>query len=92
MRYFKVHWVHSFEDEPEYIYSEIDEEGYETRKIELFKNGKHILYSDHINSDRLTEGKYPSLTELNYGNEAETMHTAEISNDEFTMIWLKYNL
>ena len=47
MRYFKIHWLHSFTDEPEYIFSEIDEEGYEVRKVEIFKNGNHILYSNY---------------------------------------------
>lgn len=37
MRYFKIHWLHTFIDEPEYIFSEIDEEGYEVRKVEIFK-------------------------------------------------------
>ena len=73
MRYFKIHWLHSFIDEPEYIFSEIDEEGYEVRKVEIFKNGNHILYSNNINSDRLVEGKYPSLEVLNYEEKTKVM-------------------
>ena len=91
MRYFKIHWIHSFTDEPEYIFSEIDEEGYEVRKVEIFKNGNHILYSNNINSDRLVEGKYPSLEELNYEEETEVMQTIEIPKSEFCNVWLRYH-
>ena len=75
MRYFKIHWLHSFTDEPEYIFSEIDEEGYEVRKVEIFKNGNHILYSNNINSDRLVE----------------VMQTIEIPKSEFCNVWLRYH-
>ena len=38
MRYFKIHWLHSFTDEPEYILSEIDEEAEVMQTIEIPKS------------------------------------------------------
>ena len=38
MRYLKVIWVHDFDDEPILLYSEIDEKGLETRKIEVYRD------------------------------------------------------
>lgn len=91
MKYIKIHWIHNFDNEPEYIYSEIDNQGYETRKIEIYKNGYYIIYSESINSDRLTEGKYPSLEELTFKDKFETMQALEIRKEEFYKIWKKYN-
>jgi coenzyme F420-reducing hydrogenase delta subunit len=91
MKYIKIHWIHNFKDDPEFIYSAIDESGYEIKKVEIFKNGDCIIYSENINSDRLAEGMYPLLEELNFKEEFESMQTIEISETEFTEIWDKYN-
>lgn len=91
MKYVKIHWMHNFKDDPEFIYSEIDEAGYEVKKIEIFKNGYYIIYSENINSDRLTEGKYPSLKELTFEEKTESMQAIEISETEFNEIWSRYN-
>jgi hypothetical protein len=39
MTYIKVSWIHSFEDEPIEILSEIDSQRREVRKVERFRNG-----------------------------------------------------
>ena len=36
MRYLLVEWLHQFSDEPYLIYMELDEIGFETRKVEIF--------------------------------------------------------
>jgi hypothetical protein len=38
--YLKVQWHHSFPEEPIELYSEVDDEGYETRKVQLFRDGR----------------------------------------------------
>ena len=41
MKYIKVRWIHDFEDDPILIYSELDENRFETRKIVfIFTHGK----------------------------------------------------
>ena len=91
MKYIKIHWLHNFKDDPEFIYSAINEEGYEEKKIEIFKRGNYIVYSENINSDRLAEGIYPSLKELTFEEETETMQAFEISEIKFKEIWDRYN-
>lgn len=91
MKYVKIHWIHDFKDDPEFIYSEIDETGHEVKKIEIFKNGHYIIYSEMINSDRLAEGKYPSLGELTFEEKTESMQAIEIAETEFNEIWSSYN-
>jgi hypothetical protein len=90
MKYIKIHWIHNFKDDPEFIYSEIDEAGYEVKKIEIFKNKDYIIYSENINSDRLA-GIYPSLEELTFEEETESMQAIEIAETEFNEVWSRYN-
>jgi hypothetical protein len=38
--YLKLIWHHEFIDEPTWLYSELDENRYEVRKVEVFKDGQ----------------------------------------------------
>ena len=40
MEYLKVAWIHQWDDEPVVIYSEMDDRRQETRKIEVFRDGR----------------------------------------------------
>jgi hypothetical protein len=40
MEYLKVEWIHQWNDEPIVIYSEMDDYRQETRKIEVFRDGR----------------------------------------------------
>ena len=90
MKYIQIYWNHKFRNEPEFIYSAINEEGYEVKKVEIFKNGNYVIYSEDINPDRLAEGIYPSLEELTFDDETESMQAFEISEIEFNGIWDRY--
>ncbi|MFF7332739.1 DUF6881 domain-containing protein [Streptomyces sp. NPDC008150] len=52
MRYLKVVWHHNSPDDPVTIWSEIGEDGYESRKVEKFADGR-LGYAD---TDRAKEG------------------------------------
>jgi hypothetical protein len=39
MEYIKVKWLHSHPDEPVLLYSELDDNRWETRKVEVFADG-----------------------------------------------------
>lgn len=41
MQYLKVQWIHEFEDEPALICPEYDDEGWETRKTEVYRDGRY---------------------------------------------------
>ena len=45
MQYIRTIWVHDFPDFPVEIYSEIDEERWEVRKVEIFRDGS-ATYAD----------------------------------------------
>lgn len=40
MDYLKVHWIHSNPNEPVLLMSELDADRYETRKVEVFADGR----------------------------------------------------
>ena len=39
MRYQRVRWTHDFVDEPTVLFAEIDDEGWEVRKVNVYRDG-----------------------------------------------------
>jgi hypothetical protein len=37
--YLECEWIHDFPDDPVLLYSELDRERWETRKVDLFRDG-----------------------------------------------------
>lgn len=86
MKYIKCKWIHNFQDEPILLFSELDEDRYETRKIEIFRNNE-IGYADaveHSKSTDLGDLPDPPLEEINKSEEFEAVY---ISKEEFEQIW-----
>jgi hypothetical protein len=80
-------WFHDFADEPCCIYSELDDERYETRKIEVFKDGTTTRAStEDLKRDpmALADQPIPSVEEVNAYPE---FHMEEISVTEFEDLW-----
>lgn len=55
MLYLKVEWHHNFDDEATVMYSEVDSSGYESRKVEQYRDG-HLDWADEESSTGKTEG------------------------------------
>ena len=88
MRYIRVQWIHQHPDEPVEMYSELDEAGWETRKVEVFRDGT-IGFASSSEAGGLTElgeGPLPSLEEIASDPEFRPM---QISKDEFEGVWAK---
>ena len=86
MRYLKVLWRHDLPDEPVELYSELDDAGYETRKVEIYRNG-HRDFADGGSSSGTTvlgEGPIPSLEEI---AEQDEFSPSFIGLAEFETIW-----
>ncbi|MBA5791777.1 hypothetical protein H1R17_11180 [Flavobacterium sp. xlx-214] len=87
MKYIKVIWRHIFEEEPYAFYSEIDSDGYETRKIEFLKNGELIGFADENQTwgpSILSDQMIPSIAEI---NDDDAFEGFEITKDDFETIW-----
>jgi hypothetical protein len=87
--YVRVRWHHSFGDEPIELWSEIGNDGYETRKLEYFRDGT-IGYASHAESTAsstrtlLGDQKFPCIEEIGRDQEFE----AELVNkSDFEIRW-----
>jgi hypothetical protein len=86
MTYFKCKWNHAHADEPVLLYSELDDERWETRTVEIFRDGKMGL------ADRDTEfggsglglEPIPPLTEIAADPQFEP---EAITKAEFELVW-----
>ena len=86
MTYLKVKWIHAYPDQPVLIYSELDHERWELRKVEIFSDGR-IWYADaevEVGDTGLGQMPLPSVEEI----AADPQFVPEvISNAEFEKIW-----
>jgi hypothetical protein len=86
MKYIRLKWNHTNPDEPVYIFSEVEDDGKEVRKIECFRNG----FCDIADADRrsgaaaLTTLPLPDLKVLTRDPEFKGV---EIPRDEFEEVW-----
>ncbi|EHQ30463.1 DUF6881 domain-containing protein [Mucilaginibacter paludis] len=89
MKYIKVQWIHNFEDEPDWWYHEIGEDGFETRKLMIYKNGTVEIVSKNMQTGdiELSDQEFLSVEEINQNPE---FVGGEISAEEFQSIWNNY--
>jgi len=89
MRFLKIEWIHEMADEPYLIYAELDDAGYENRKMEIFKNGRigYATQSSEFGGSILSEHPYPTVEEVAANAEFIPM---QISKEEFESIWNEY--
>ncbi len=85
----KVKWTHTSQDEPILIYSEIDGDRFETRKVEYFIGGAVGLASRRLEKGSTQLGSVP-VPEIAKINEDSEFEAEEISEDEFNSIWDVY--
>ena len=87
-RYQRVRWHHDFDDEPVILYSEVTDEGIETRKVDEYRDGR-LEYADatrSIGTTFLSEKVMPSIQEI--AKQAE-FQPGEITKEEFEEVWRK---
>ncbi len=86
MRYLKVIWNHDSPSDPVLLYSEIDANGWERRKVEVFADGK-TGYADSMSnslSTKLSLIRVPSIDEIAMDQQ---FSPSEISGQEFEEAW-----
>lgn len=87
MKWLKVIWHHAFPNEPLELYSEIDDDRWEVRKVEVFANSLYG-FADKTRSTgetRLSETKLPSLEEIAIDPQFQPV---EISASDFEKVWI----
>jgi hypothetical protein len=86
MYYIKVKWIHADPEGPVWLYSELDEDRWEMRKVEIFADGTIGFASSIEASDSTGLGlmPVPTLIEISASKEFEPQ---EITKEEFEQIW-----
>lgn len=89
MKYLMVEWCHSFSNEPVELYSEIDEDGWEVRKVEVYADGSSGYADAHTQTkgSGLSKERLPSFEEIAADPQ---FNPREISADEFDQIWRSF--
>jgi hypothetical protein len=83
--FIKVIWFHQFIDEPVLLYSELDQNRFEKRKVEIYRNYKIGIANDEFERhSMLGTFAVPELLEMNLDPEFYGM---EISKEEFEIVW-----
>lgn len=85
-RYQRVEWHHDFVDEPVILISEVADYGVETRKIEIYRNGRSDFAdeSQATGSTILSETPLPSVEEI---EDQPEFTLSLITQDEFEEAW-----
>lgn len=86
MKYMKGYWIHQFEDEPVLYFHEIDEDGYERRRVQFYQNGGFNQVSKELETDDeyLSPALIPSVEEI---NEDPQFRAEWINESSFEEIW-----
>ena len=87
MEYYRTYWQH--DDYRVWIYSEIDNHRYDTRRIELFRNGSAKYF---VNSSSLEVGEALYPTSNDAINSEGELKVNKITSKEFNEILSLYNL
>jgi HEAT repeat protein len=88
MRYIKVKWLHTSPDTPVLLYSELNGELWEVRKVEVYADGRmdFACREEQSGNTRLGIEPLPDLEEIAADREFEP---AIISAEEFGSVWEK---
>jgi hypothetical protein len=86
MRYWKIYWHHDSPDEPVAIYSEIDPDDYESRRVEEFRNGR-VGWADKKGEHGGTSLAYIKFEDIEAVREQPEFSAFAISEGEFEGAW-----
>ncbi|WP_344101870.1 DUF6881 domain-containing protein [Nocardiopsis rhodophaea] len=86
MRYVRVKWEHDFEDDPVVYLSELGEDGYELRKVQIYRDGRTEWADETRETETvgLSEIAFPSNEEI---SSSPGFCARDISREEFERFW-----
>lgn len=86
MHHIKVAWDHHPPDQPLLLYSELDGDRMEVRKVEIFRSGRpgSASAADSHGPTKLGEAPVPPLSEIGVDPEFQP---AETTQEEFERVW-----
>ncbi|MAX37681.1 MAG: hypothetical protein CME33_14075 [Gimesia sp.] len=88
MEYLKVEWLHSNKLYPILLYSELDEDRMEIRKVEQYRDGK-FCFADHERATGDTQLSIEPLPSIeNIASDPQFLPT-QITHQEFEDVWMR---
>jgi hypothetical protein len=86
MRYIRLHWIHDHRNMPVWLISELDDENWETRKVEIWRDGTKG-YADRETSYGSTGLGGVPMPPFHDIAELPQFGLEEISRSEFEAAW-----
>lgn len=86
MKYIDVVWKHLDVDYPIRLISELDEQRFETRKIEVYRDGK-VGYARQDKEHNGTELGYEPVPPIEEINKSEEFAAELIEKEDFERLW-----
>lgn len=85
-RYLKVDWLHDDANDPVSIFSELDSQGWELRKVELFRDGTSGFASaaEAVGGTMLAVEQVPAISEINSDPQ---FNASWITASDFAIVW-----
>jgi len=87
MKYIRLKWNHTNPDEPVWIFSEIDSDGREVRKIECFRNGFCDVATATGSSGTAALMTMPMPDLLALSRRDPEFEPEEITREQFEEVW-----
>lgn len=89
MEYILLEWSHDMEDEPIMVYSEIDNQYYEVRKIEIYRNGSILKCDEKMINSEIVLADVPFPDDIEEINQDAQFNAKYIGKNEFESLWNK---
>jgi hypothetical protein len=80
------HWIHNFTDEPILLYSELNDQRYEVRKVELYADGRIGYSTQELEHGGTGLGLEPIPLTQYITKDAEFV-AADIDRNAFEKVW-----
>lgn len=87
-RYLRVRWDHDPSDDPIVLYHELDDQQRETRRIELFEDGR-LQWAGQAGPDAPTSVSLEPLPALEEIRDQPEFSVSEISRPAFEEVWAR---
>jgi hypothetical protein len=86
MIYLRVHWSHSFPDEPVWFFYELDDQRWTVRTVEVYRDGRRGYAKEgmSVGGTELSEVPISSMEEIAADSQFEP---SIITSDEFEKEW-----
>ena len=89
MKYIDVAWLHESKEDPMRLIAELNDQRFETRKLEFFRDGK-VGFASSCGATQGTDLGLMAVPELGEINSDPQFQGTEISSQDFELLWSRH--